>query len=257
MHPGALHYLVLVTLAFCSLGDTSTYTHAFRSTKYTTSSLFLHRSAGTSCTTPLKVTAFTTKYNHQANRTKKYIINRNIQDKSTSTVYEKAEQRSSHVYGKLDAVYPTPPFLSEAAKPPLCTKKNNPPHKKSRRSFLKNTGHAGALIITSFLSWFPKKGASLAVAAPYDETSMKSNMNNNVDDPFTSFGESLNQMDFGTISTGSSSNNSFDENSRSLENRQLEKNRANNNVVDSNEKSLTDVIQEKKKQRVVDPRTHG
>eukprot|EP01083_Nonionella_stella_P131480 399492_1 len=77
-----------------------------------------------------------------------------------------------------------------------------------------------------------------------------SNGNGNGNDPFASLDASLNQMDFGAFGNSGSGNASGNTN-----------NGANSIQMNSNlkeeGKSLSDVVQEKKKQRNVDPRTHG
>ena len=117
---------------------------------------------------------------------------------------------------------------------------------KSRREFFLT-----AAAVSSSSAFLPSQASFAASSVDQDISFLSqgnkvliedAKMNNNVD-PFASFGESLNQMDFGNLDNSSS----------------YEKTKNNNGEMKSieKEKNLNDVIQEKKKQRGVDPRTHG
>ncbi len=116
---------------------------------------------------------------------------------------------------------------------------HNNQQQKSRRKFLK----AATAFFSSASAFQPSASFAKLSSSSNDslnmEPSSKDQMNNI--DPFASFGETLNQMDFGNLESGDD---------KSINGGKTTEN-------DESGKNLNDVIQEKKKQRGVGPRTHG
>ena len=109
-----------------------------------------------------------------------------------------------------------------------------------RREFIKSSVLLGTAILSP--------GVSLAlessdVSKLNEGTKISPNNTTPKDiDPFASFGESLNQIDFGNLN---GSVQKISDQKKTIE------------MIDTGDKSLGEMIEEKKKQRGVDPRTHG
>mmetsp|Transcript_32565 Transcript_32565/g.37929 ORF Transcript_32565/g.37929 Transcript_32565/m.37929 type:complete len:206 (-) Transcript_32565:119-736(-) len=119
----------------------------------------------------------------------------------------------------------------------------------SRRSFI-----SASMLLTNFA--INENGSPSRIANAQEiEQSVGSKVN---DENFASFGESLNNMDFGvggvsSDASGASSNQSSNQ-PKSEYDQQRDKSEQDRNTE---EKGLSDVLKEKQKRRAVDPRTHG
>ena len=97
------------------------------------------------------------------------------------------------------------------------------------------------------------------VANAQEIISTNTNMNDNID-PLASFGSSLNQMDFGYNFNNDYNEKGIKKNTPTKNNSSNYENNNDNGNADpqtSPTENLLDVIEEKKKQKSIDPRTHG